>query len=44
MLNLEKEKTHKIIYDILEYETGYLFTNNSEDFNTFLSNFIIILY
>jgi hypothetical protein len=32
-----KEKTREIIENVLDYEMGYLFTNDDKDFNTFLS-------
>ena len=39
-----KEKTKEIIENILDYEMGYLFTNDDKDFNTFLSKYLKLSY
>jgi hypothetical protein len=38
-----KEKTKEIIQEVLDYEMGYLFTNDDKGFNSFLGIIIIKL-
>lgn len=40
LLNERKEKTRDILENIMDYELGYLFTNDDKDFNSFLGIFL----